>query len=186
MLIGLSGKARSGKDTLFSMAERYGWKRLSFADDLKRRAREDMGLSVEQTDGILKDIPCLELNGATPRQFLIDLGNLYRKYNPTFWLDQVLAVAQQNPDQNYMVTDVRYENEADALKEAGALLVRLERHSSRDKMVDDNIKTSISETALDKYTGFDLVVTAESNRTFEDLEAALGWIMKLKRLNKHE
>lgn len=170
LVIGISGKARAGKDTLFAFAAKEGFIRLSFADDLKARARRDFGLTVEHTDGHLKEIPCDKLGGFSPRDFLIDLGNLYRKYRPTFWVDVVAETIKQNPDKNYVITDVRYPNEAAAIKSVGGLMVRIERHPDRDAMVPNHIKKSISETAMDDYGDFNFLLPGEQNRVPADLE----------------
>ncbi len=170
MIIGVSGKARSGKDTLFSIAQKDGFVRLSFAEELKRRAREDFGLTSEHTDGSLKETPLEKLQGHSTREFLIELGNLYRKYRPSFWVDIILDKIRANPTVNYMITDVRYPNEADALDSVDGIIVRLERHPDRDGLVDEKTKQSISETALDSYTGFKYVVPGDQNRVTQDLE----------------
>lgn len=169
-IIGVSGKARSGKDSLFAFASKDGYQRLSFAEELKARARRDLGLTVDHTDGWLKDASCSLLSGHSPREFLIDLGNLYRKYRPTFWVDIVLGKIKQAPTAKFMITDVRYPNEAEAIRKIGGLLIRLERHSSRDALVDEKTKQSISETALDGYRNFNYVLDAESNEKISDLE----------------
>jgi hypothetical protein len=168
-VFGVSGKARAGKDTLFAVAQEDGFEKLSFAGELKRRARFDFDLTDEHTDGKLKEIVTDSLNGHSPREFLIDLGNLYRKYCPTFWVDIVLKTIITNPDKKYMITDVRYPNEADALREVGGMILRLERHPDRDSMVDEKTKLSISETALDNYQNFNFVLKGEDNRVPEDL-----------------
>lgn len=174
ILIGVSGKARSGKDSLFNMAENNGFRRLSFAEDLKSRGRKDFGLTAEYTDGASKDEMTTKLNGHSPREFFIELGNLYRKYDPDFWLRQAVAKAKEDPTKDWMVTDVRYPNEADAIKKLGGLVIRLERHASRDNMVSDEVKASLSETALDSYERFDAVCKAENNGDLIDL--AYFWV----------
>lgn len=180
-VFGVSGKARSGKDSLFAIAALDGFKRLSFAAELKCRARADFGLTEEHTDGALKDLPCAELGGRSPREFLIDLGNLYRKYRDTFWVDIVIDTIKANPHESYMITDVRYPNEAEAIKSVGGEILRLERHPDRDGMVDEKTKQSISETALDDYKGFSYILTAEHNKKIGDL--VLFWLCILDNSN---
>lgn len=169
-VIGVSGKARAGKDTLFAIAEKDGYTKLSFAGELKRRARQDFGLTDEHTDGKLKEVPSDLLLGHSPREFLIELGNLYRKYRPSFWVDIILNQILANPYDRFMITDVRYPNEAEAIKSVGGSILRLERHPERDSMVDDKTKLSISETALDEYKGFDFKLPGEYNRVPADLK----------------
>jgi len=167
VILGISGKAKAGKDLLFSSAEKGGFKKLSFAAELKRKVREDFDLTTEHTDGWLKETPCSRINNLAPRQLLIDLGNLYRKYADDYWIKR--AFEHIKPPQNYAFTDVRYWNEAEAIRNHGGLLIRLERHPDRDSLVSEETKNSVSETALDKYPRFDFVLAAEDNKTPEQL-----------------
>ncbi len=60
MILGLTGLARSGKDSVadfFEEAELERVHRFRFADDLKRICREVYDWTVEHTDGALKDTP---------------------------------------------------------------------------------------------------------------------------------
>lgn len=58
MLIGLSGFARSGKDTVGAYLEqRYGYRRARFAAILKEVCARVFGFSSEQIDGALKEVP---------------------------------------------------------------------------------------------------------------------------------
>lgn len=180
MILGISGKARSGKDSLYSFAKKDGWIRISFADDLKRRLAIDFGLTKAYIEGELKETPVALLNGHTPREAMIDLGNLYRKYYPNFWVDTALEQIENsdysysclhNGDEaNFMITDVRFPNEAKAIKDVGGYIVRLERHPSRDSQVSEQTKTNLSETALDEYLGFDFRLLPEQNENMEQLK----------------
>jgi len=181
-VIGVSGKARAGKDSLFAIAQNDGFEKLSFAAELKRRAQQDLGLTDVHTDGALKETVLESLNNNSPRSFLIELGNLYRKYRPSFWVDIVLSKIKENPDKKYMITDVRYPNEAEALKSVGGIIVRLERHPSRDFLVDDKTKQSISETALDNYQGFDFVLSGGNNAVMDDLKHFWTLIKAVERV----
>jgi hypothetical protein len=172
-VIGVSGKARAGKDTLFSIAARNGYTWLSFAEELKTRVRRDFPfLTKEHTDGALKEVPLPELSGYSTRDLLIDYGTgLFRKYDNDYWVKAFVAKLKALPaDAKVMVTDVRFPNEAEALKSVGGLLLRLERHPDRDSMVSEKTKLSVSETALDDYKGFDYVLPGEHNRVPGDLE----------------
>lgn len=173
-IIGISGKARAGKDSLFAIAERDGFVRLSFAEELKSRIRRDFPfLTVEHTDGSLKEVPMAELNGHTPRELMIDYGtHLFRKYDNDYWVKAMVARLRALPtDAKVMITDVRFPNEAAAVHGAGGKLIRLERHSSRDAMVSEATKQSISETALDSFAFFDFTLKGEDNHNLGDLEA---------------
>lgn len=201
MIIGISGKARSGKDTLAAIAAKDGWKRLAFADELKRKVREDFGLTLEQIDGKLKEIPTQYQTGPmtifdvdgfatesilywTPREMMIEYGQFYRQFDKNYWVNIVLnKIRGLSSDENFMITDLRFPNEAEAVKNSGGAVIRLERHPSRDSMVSESIKQNISETALDDYKGFSCMLAAEDNCTPEDLRIfwnKLQAVMKIK------
>lgn len=69
---------------------------------------------------------------------------------------------------NWIITDTRFPNEADAVKSRGGINIRLQRNSDLD-----NNDIHVSETALDFYK-FDYVV--DNNGTIEDL------IIKVKEI----
>ncbi len=188
MIIGLSGKARAGKDTLFAYLSYRGFVRASYAEELKKRVRRDFQLTMEHTDGKLKEVPSDRLGGFSPRELMIDYGNMFRKYNSNYWVDSLMAsLKTQPPEAKVVITDVRYPNEAAAIKAAKGILIRIERHSSRDAMINEKTKLSISETALDQYVGWDIVLQGEKNETPQDLEKfadeVMGYVQKTLALS---
>jgi hypothetical protein len=168
-LIEVSWKARAGKDSFFAAYAVRGFQKASFAAELKRRVRQDFNLTEAHTDGDLKEQKLDSLNGHSPRELMIAYGNLFRQFNPNYWCETLLDSLDQWPGK-YIITDVRYENEAECIKQRGGILLRLERHPSRDHMVDEKTKQSVSETALDNYKGFDLTLAAHGNKDLSDLE----------------
>jgi hypothetical protein len=167
LIIGISGKARAGKDTL--AAALPGFVKGSFAAELKSRVMRDFNLTDAHMNGALKEVRLAELAGCSSRQLLIDYGNLFRKYNENYWVDFLMEKIEAEMPPRVAITDVRYPNEAERIKAAGGIMVRLERHTSRDRLVDPMANASISETALDDYKGFDFVLPGHKNATMEDL-----------------
>lgn len=181
MIIGIAGKSRAGKDLLASIMGVDGWKHLAFADELKRRVREDLGLTLAHTNGGLKENPTPfknlnfpERHGEwrhwSPREIMIEYGKFYRQFDPLFWVRKTFEkINGTTSDENYVISDVRFANEADAIKNARGALIRLERHESRDALVSEATKLDLSETALDNYKGFDFKLPAELNYSPVDL-----------------
>jgi hypothetical protein len=91
---------------------------------------------------------------------------------------------------NWIVTDVRFPNEADAIKNRGGILIRINRNSlSKDKIKNAIEKTNgylpaehESETALDNYNKFDYIV--ENNSSIEELINKINNILKNEKLVK--
>jgi hypothetical protein len=107
--IGLIGLAGAGKDTAAFGLMREGWHRKGFADLLKMRAL-DIGW-----DGV-KD--------AKGRKLLQVVGCAVREYDPEFWVRE--AFARIDSRRPYVWTDVRFNNEAQAIREIRkGILVRI-------------------------------------------------------------
>lgn len=64
---------------------------------------------------------------------------------------------------NWIITDVRFPNEAEAVKERSGILIRLRR----DLCTDLNLANHPSETSLDNYEGFNYVI--DNNGSIEEL-----------------
>lgn len=86
---------------------------------------------------------------------------------------------------NWIITDMRFENEARAIKQRGGLLIRVERtpftvHHSKTGERHDLSREAFtehpSETALDNYHGFDCTVF--NNGTIEDLVNSVRTLLK--------
>lgn len=149
MLVGVAGKAASGKDTVAAiLKEKYGFKRLAFADELKRVARHLLGLTDEDvTDHEAKE----RVNprwGKSPRQLLQGMGEGIRRYvHEDVWVNFVLQDVELYP--NIVISDLRYPNEAKAIKAQGGFLIRVNRPGKGSKTGADHV----SETALDSFKG---------------------------------
>lgn len=96
----------------------------------------------------------------TPRWLLQRIGtDCFRcVISPDFWVNALFCSMEEG--NNYVITDVRFPNEADMVKSNGGMLIRLNRAGYI-------FSNHISETALDCYDGFDHVV--ENNGTIDEL-----------------
>lgn len=134
LIIGFTGPPGAGKDTAYEIIHRVAtpsWKveRFSFADPLRAMADELMDLP--EGHGYWgqdrKDQPSVLFNGHTPRELLIELGMLGRKYNPTIWLSLASRAIAESGVDVAVITDVRFANEAERVLELGGLLVDIVR-----------------------------------------------------------
>lgn len=134
-LIGLHGPARSGKDTVGQMLkDSFGVSTVFFAEPLKESARVMLGLSDEELYGDLKEtvLPWL---GKSPRQILQTLGTDWGRtmVNPDIWLilarRKIEALFEQG--KSVAITDVRFENEADLVREMGGTMWHIYRKDRR-------------------------------------------------------
>lgn len=117
-IVGLIGYGRSGKDTLAAQLTEY--KRLAFADALKR----EVGTMLKAV-GIEVDLHG-EDKGAW-RDLLIYWGRKRRETDKHYWLKKVAYDIVRQPDERFVVTDVRYLNEAKWIKDHEGVLVYINR-----------------------------------------------------------
>ena len=132
-VVGISGPARSGKDTAADFFSALKYARYSFAGPLKQGLRAMLGLSLDHTDGNLKECE-LEPFGVSPRRMMQNLGTEWGRelIHDDIWLlraDKVITEWRaEDPNlRGVVISDVRFENEANWCREQGGLLVHLQR-----------------------------------------------------------
>lgn len=133
MIIGLVGRARSGKDSVANtLLAEYGYVQARFSKPLKDMLRTLMrgaGCPSFQLDywieGAGKELPCPYLQGYSPRHAMQTLGTQWGREHmgADFWAKQALA----NLPARAVFSDCRFLNEAQAIRNAGGLLVRVHR-----------------------------------------------------------
>lgn len=118
-LIGIAGPARAGKDTLASYLLHNlsdDWSRSSFADLIKEMLRA-IGIDCSDDAKAVVD----ECFGVTPRHMMQTLGTEWGRnlIDGDIW---VKAFARLNAGKCVIVPDVRFENEAELVREHGVLI----------------------------------------------------------------
>lgn len=124
------------------------------------------------------------------REVLKFWGNdVRRAQNPDYWVDTAVVYAKEQIEMGVscVIPDVRRQNEANFIKDAGGLLVRLNvseqeqmrRLLSRDnKLSDRSAFTHITETDLDDYDRFDLILDTDSMGPEEVADAIMCELTK--------
>lgn len=129
-IIGIAGKARSGKDTIANYLWReYGFTRLAFADPVKLAAQQIFGLSQEQTWGDeLKEVE-IPFWGMSPRRMFQMLGTEAGRnvFGHDLWIKRLAYSMSILPDDDIVVPDVRFNDEADFIRSQGGMVVHLDR-----------------------------------------------------------
>jgi hypothetical protein len=169
MIIGLTGYARSGKDTLAGMLiGLHGYDNRAFAAPIRKLLYETNPIISCGHTGYLKDlvdrVGWEEAKTETPvRRLLQDLGVGARKtFGEDFWIKQALQGV--NPEDKFVITDVRFPNEADAIKDLGGQIWRVKRIGV------EAVNTHVSESAMDSYQVDQIFI---NNGSMEDLSALL-------------
>lgn len=130
-MIGLAGAAGSGKTTLAKALEARGFKIIAFADPIYEAVSAIVGLPVaalQQRE--IKEKP-LEWLGRSPRHLLQTLGTEWGRdsISQTIWIDIALHRAEHFPD--VVIPDVRFDNEARAIRANGGRVWQLNRDDYR-------------------------------------------------------
>jgi hypothetical protein len=164
--IALSGKARSGKDTVAKyLCEEHGYTRLAFADPLK-----EMALSVDPlipAGRVLTSLIHVRLSALIAdtgwdyakahypevRRTLQQMGQTVRERDSAFWI-RTLVRSTVGVDGPIVVTDMRYANEYSALSRAGFVPVRVSRPGAG---LGGSAGAHDSETDLDRLNFTDVI-----------------------------
>lgn len=175
-IIGLTGKARSGKDTVADyMVTNYGVSKVGFADELKVKVMEDFNLSWEQIYGNDKEKIVMKYL-KTPREILQHMGTeAYRAMYDDFWVEKLynkLVSGKVKTSGGIVITDVRFPNEVKFIKDIGGVVIQIIREN-KDEI--NGIKNHSSESSLDNQM-FDLVL--ENNGTIIELYDSIYELFK--------
>lgn len=163
-LIGITGKKRSGKDTVANAIEKHfigRTQKIAFALELKKEVAYALGVSLEEIDR----------NKEFYRPILQWWGTNWRRGNDNdYWVNKWLAYWQANVKFKFCDTmiapDVRFLNEASAIRDRNGIIVRVVKIGQPD---DDHHG---SETEMDKIEP-DAIIEAEDG----DLEA-IEWAVQ--------
>lgn len=185
-IISLSGYAGSGKDEVAKIIQKYDrkWEIKKFSAKLKQIASILTGVPEENFEnqefkkkmiGIEWMKTGIDLNTNTGwakpmfvRDFLQYLGTeaIRNGLHENAWVNALFAdykapkISEWKPS-NWIITDCRFPNEYEAVKQKGGITIRINREGVKA------INSHPSETALDNYL-FDY--TIENNGSLEDLE----------------
>jgi len=174
-IIGLTGRRGSGKDTVGNfLVNNYGYKRLAYADPLKEVCQCIFGFSHEQVHGSLK-----EANdpywGTTPRAIMQFVGtDLFRNQitqvipniHNNIWIKVLEHKVRQdlakNPDQLFVITDIRFANELELVKQYNGVIFKIKRNKIRNESSDNHA----SEIEIDNlHTDHEI----DNNGTIDEL-----------------
>jgi hypothetical protein len=124
---------QSGKSTCaHRLVDTHGFKRLSFATPLKKAVAATIrgtcyAQDVEMVDSQKDTLD--EKLGCTPRDIMIAYGMAMRNVDPDFWVRILLRNAEYEMECGYnvVIDDLRFPNEAKALREFGSTIINVEK-----------------------------------------------------------
>ena len=182
MILGLSGAKGSGKDTVAAyLVKTHGFERKAFADPLKKSIAALFDIPFSDIDR-LKNHPRAKmqvvieseydeseveiLSDYTFRVGLQRYGTEAHRdvFGEDFWLDYTLPVGGYYPGRAIVVTDVRFENEANRVRQLDGYNVRIFRDSApedKDQHRSENFDFPYDLTILNHGDIDDLYVSVE-------------------------
>ena len=165
-VLGLCGFAQSGKDSAASFLVERGWKRLAFADALRDSVYllnpivhvstiGNASCEYERVQDLVDRVGWDVAKVSYPeiRQLLQRMGTEVGRalYGESFWVDRVLTQMERSSTSygedvvvgNYVITDVRFPNEVEAVRSVGGKVIRIYREGV------GAVNTHVSDTGVD-------------------------------------
>ena len=132
--IGIAGKANAGKTTAANyIADKYDFRRVAFADPLKKGLAEFTGLPLRMFyDQNIKNIDIPEYNNTSLRYMMQFVGTeCFRdNFGENFWINRMLLeienLSKEGID-NIVIDDIRFKEEAEMVKELGGYVIFITR-----------------------------------------------------------
>jgi hypothetical protein len=171
-IIGLSGKAGTGKDFVArNILRPLGYQNVAYAWPLKLAAMQN-GFTYEEA--FITKPPRV-------RQWLQEHGTKMRDtVSPTYWVDQleqlITVLNREGGIEKFVITDVRFYNEFTHVHQLGGKLVRLEHGDRPYPLQGTAAAEHVSECDLDKLNTnmWDAVIVNSTDMTAEYIELLLG------------
>lgn len=186
MLIGICGRARSGKDTFAKMlgealfdatGQRYVL--MAYGNELKLRVQRDFDLSFDQLWGDDKELedkryPKKDGGFWSGREILQFMGTeCFRAVDNNFWVKQLFDKIDEKEYENVIITDVRFPNEADPVVDKKGFVIKIVR-SDRQSI---HGTTHASETSMDNYERSEIIEIINDG-DLNDLRVAANQLVK--------
>lgn len=172
-LIGIAAKAQSGKTTVANMlGMSYGYGHVSFAEPIRQFISDLTGISREDLEKAEFKEAVIPWIGRSPRYMMQTLGTEWGRdcVLADFWIKR--AMREVN-DLSWRlipacISDVRFDNEAEAIRNAGGVVLHLSRP---DALV---VSSHPSEAGVRKHSTDYTIV---NDGSLQDLRDAVGIFM---------
>lgn len=172
MIIGLHGNKRAGKDTAYSFIKSTypHAQRLAFADKIKESLAALFGVSIREINTLKEERGVFKIESQsfehsyTWRSFAQRYGTEAHRdiFGEDFWVDMILPKEPESLDENELliITDVRFQNEAERIKHLGGHIVYINRlnlfhndsHISEERLSDEYFSYIINNnSSLDQF-----------------------------------
>ena len=164
-LIGITGKAGSGKDTLADyIASKYGARKMALADPIKEILNSLFGFPASAWKDREWKEKVAPMIGHSPRVLIQSLGTQWgRMINEDLWVSKLVAKWRESDGALTIVPDIRFDNEAVFMLRSGSMIIRIDRNEV-EPVAQHESENGVQDQLVH--------LTIENNGTFEDLFAA--------------
>lgn len=154
IIIGFCGAKGSGKDTGFKLLDQLypgKFERIAFADPIKNTICDIFNLSYDELN-VLKRVDNIGLisysddtiyGQLSGRDLVRKIGMMMRNYDENQFNEYVDNSIINNPNTNFVITDVRFNNEVELIHKHNGILIRVDRddcpydnHITEQKITD--------------------------------------------------
>lgn len=162
-VVAVSGKRRSGKNTIANFLIEKGFRQERFATELYHEVGQ-LGFTPDQ----------VEEHKEVIRPIMIAIGDARRHFDPDHYARKLVGRLPFTKSEHVVVTDLRFSNEAKLLRDWASItghrvtLVRVERP---DYVRNTPADYHRSECDLDQWQDWDMIVNANSGE-IDKLERA--------------
>lgn len=186
LVIGLCGAKGSGKDQFYKAVKvnfpQLDVRKIAYADpikdevcrifDLKSEIEYDM-FKRTTLKYMLQDYNKREVDG---RQAVREIGMLMRRYDEQQFVRYVEGQIKANPQALWIITDLRFENELQSIKEnLGGIVIKIKRsgcsydgHITETEFSDDECTSVVNNVNL-TLVEYNKLVVAEMNKILQTL-----------------
>jgi hypothetical protein len=170
-IIAISGKMASGKDALTSLIRKnnYTFNKVAFADKLKHIVAVMCDMPIEsQYSEAGKNTFIPEFN-MTCGELQQTIGtDVLRSWDKNVHI--AMTKRRLEPSKNYILSDVRFENEGNSAMDMGAFMVRINvgEQAKKDRVKYVRDPNHPSETGMNNWTSWDYIYNNDG--TLKDLE----------------
>lgn len=179
MIIGLHGDAGAGKDTVGGMLVGRGFEAIAFADPLYQAVSAITGMPVEEMKDRTKKEATIPWLGKSPRELLQTLGTEWGRnmVHDELWImrgmNRCFGIA------NVVITDVRFDNEAEAIRRNGGVVVKIVRDEAG---LTGGTGRHASEAGVSEHLIHERL---PNNGTLDDLAAEVNALLCRLRRREH-
>jgi hypothetical protein len=152
MIVAFGYQKGSGKDTAAEyLHDEWGFRTISFAGAIKEGCMDFFGLTANQVYGSEKEVVDSTW-GVTPRHILQYVGTdlIRNQFDQEIWVKRAMKEIDRVGG-DWDISDLRFPNEAEAVKARGGLVIRLDRPGLP-------FDPHPSERAMEDYDEWDYII----------------------------